>query len=168
MIAFTVYGTPIQKGSARAFYVKQIARAVVTSDTRRGLKAWERSIRDAAQGHAGTLLLDAVDVWLDFYLPRPKSLPKKVVHNIKKPDVDKLARAALDALTGVLWKDDSQVVSLIVSKQYQRAPDETPRLEVRVEASALALTYGEVQRMWRSVFGSKDEQHDERPSLADA
>lgn len=35
-----------------------------------------------------------------------------------KPDVDKLCRAVLDALTGILYHDDAQVVSLSASKRY--------------------------------------------------
>jgi len=35
-----------------------------------------------------------------------------------KPDVDKLCRAVLDALTGILYHDDAQVISLNASKRY--------------------------------------------------
>jgi Holliday junction resolvase RusA-like endonuclease len=133
VIAFTVYGTAIQKGSARAFYIEKLKRAVVTSDTRRGLKEWENIVRHVAQGHAGRLLLLAVSVSLDFYLPRPVSLPKKVTRCTKKPDIDKLARSVLDALTGVIWKDDSQVVQMIVFKRYQRSADDAPHLDVTIE-----------------------------------
>jgi Holliday junction resolvase RusA-like endonuclease len=35
-----------------------------------------------------------------------------------KPDLDKLARAVLDALTGVYYLDDAQVVSLDLQKAY--------------------------------------------------
>jgi Holliday junction resolvase RusA-like endonuclease len=35
-----------------------------------------------------------------------------------RPDIDKLARAVLDALTGVLWTDDGQVCSLELEKHY--------------------------------------------------
>lgn len=36
----------------------------------------------------------------------------------RRPDIDKLARAVLDALTGRVWYDDGQVVQLLVSKSY--------------------------------------------------
>lgn len=35
-----------------------------------------------------------------------------------RPDVDKLARAVLDALTGIAFADDSQVVELVATKRY--------------------------------------------------
>jgi len=40
------------------------------------------------------------------------------VHPVVKPDVDKLARALLDALTGVAYGDDAQVVEMHVCKTY--------------------------------------------------
>ena len=35
-----------------------------------------------------------------------------------KPDVDNIAKAVLDALNGVIWVDDKQVVELTVKKYY--------------------------------------------------
>lgn len=70
-----------------------------------------------------------VDVALTFYLTRPKnhygtgrnaerlkqSAPSfPAVH----PDIDKLTRAVLDALTGICFEDDRQVVGLVVAKRY--------------------------------------------------
>lgn len=132
MIQFTVYGTPIQKGSARAFYIEKLKRAVVTSDTRRGLKEWDRSIRDAAQKYAGTLMLGPVHVSLSFVMPRPKSLPKRAQHHTKKPDIDKLSRTVLDALTGIIWKDDSQVITLTARKGYTFDPSDTPCVHISI------------------------------------
>lgn len=39
-----------------------------------------------------------------------------------KPDVDNLAKAVLDAMNGVLWKDDSQVFRLVTEKVYTEEP----------------------------------------------
>jgi crossover junction endodeoxyribonuclease RusA len=44
-------------------------------------------------------------------------------------DVDNLAKLPLDALTGIAWVDDSQVVKLLVEK---RRDEDDPRTEVRV------------------------------------
>lgn len=44
-------------------------------------------------------------------------------------DVDNLAKLPLDALTGVAWEDDSQVMKLLVEK---RTDSLDPRTEVRV------------------------------------
>ena len=58
-------------------------------------------------------------VSLGFAFLRPKSVSKKKRPYVTvKPDVDKLARAVLDAMTGVVFRDDAQVVKLEVEKQY--------------------------------------------------
>ena len=49
-------------------------------------------------------------------------------HPTVKPDVDKLSRSVLDALTGIVWVDDAQVVDKTVRKRYA----ETDRMEVTI------------------------------------
>ena len=39
-----------------------------------------------------------------------------------KPDVDNLSKTILDALNGVLWRDDAQVVDLHITKRYAAEP----------------------------------------------
>ena len=39
-----------------------------------------------------------------------------------KPDLDNCAKLAADALNGIVWKDDSQIVGMSVSKRYGSAP----------------------------------------------
>lgn len=128
-VHFWAYGTPVPKGSTRAFV--RGGRAIVTSDAK-GLGAWQRTIRDAAQAHAESgYTAGPVRVVFAFRLPRPKSLPKsRPTAHTKRPDLDKLIRSGLDALTGVLWADDAQVHAVTASKAY--APLEAP---VGVEVS---------------------------------
>jgi len=47
---------------------------------------------------------------------------------IKKPDSDNLAKICLDALNGIAYPDDSQIVALTVNKYYSKEP----RVEVRL------------------------------------
>lgn len=47
----------------------------------------------------------------------------------KKPDIDNIAKAVLDALNGVAYRDDTQVVELYVRKQYS----EKPQVEICLE-----------------------------------
>lgn len=136
-IRFTVYGTAQPKGSAKAFLPKGWTRPVITSDNR-SLKAWEQTVRDRLQrvmAETPRADLDAlfdgpVLVALEFHLPRPKSLPKRVTLHTKKPDVDKLARGTVDALNGVLFHDDSQVVEVRARKVYAET---CAKVEIRVE-----------------------------------
>ena len=57
--------------------------------------------------------------WFDF----PKSMSKKkredAVHT-KRPDLDNLVKFVKDCLNGIVWKDDSQVVTLTAKKLYDR------------------------------------------------
>ena len=63
---------------------------------------------------------------LVFGMPIPKSTPKSrrqamfegIIKHTKRPDVDNLTKAVLDALNGVAWEDDSQIVRLTATKEY--------------------------------------------------
>lgn len=119
MIRFSVVGVPVTQGSAKAIIHKTTGRAVLIQENHKDLRAWRGAIRRAAEVMAGgQKAAPQTPVWVraTFLLPRPASVkrPRPAV----KPDLDKLARAGLDALSGVLFEDDGQVVSLTVSKQY--------------------------------------------------
>lgn len=80
--------------------------------------------------HDGPVRVDAFCVFL-----RPKSGPgRKRPHHTVKPDIDNIAKAILDCCTGLLWKDDVQVVALNVEKAY----GDRERIELAVSE------YGEV------------------------
>ena len=132
MLTFTVYGAPVTKGSTRAFVPKGWTRPIITSATK-GLKAWESKIANVAMGHVnGTLITGPVVVTIAFHLPRPQSLKKGSVLHIKRPDCDKLIRGATDALIGIVYKDDAQIVSLTATKAYVKTQDEAPRAEFMI------------------------------------
>jgi crossover junction endodeoxyribonuclease RusA len=78
-----------------------------------------------------------VRLTIAFYLPRPKKHHKRgvFVPHCVKPDLDRLVRAILDALTGVVYHDDNQVTELVTAKYYAGV-DEPARVQVRVEPSA--------------------------------
>jgi crossover junction endodeoxyribonuclease RusA len=76
---------------------------------------------------------------LKFCMPRPASAPKtKTPPAIKRPDADKLARAVLDAMTNVVFGDDSQVVDLCITKRIA-GPDEFPGVAITVFAPDWAV-----------------------------
>ncbi len=64
----------------------------------------------------------AIDLSVWFDLPRPKTLPKRVTEHTKKPDLDNLVKGVKDALKGLVWRDDSQVVRITAVKQYGHEP----------------------------------------------
>lgn len=103
------------------------------------VKPWRESIRGTLLGlphqqRALWPMKGAVCVWLDFIMRRPVSTPKRrTPPAIKKPDVDKLARAVLDAVGSAgTWGDDAQVVGLHCTKRLAQI-DETPGLNITIE-----------------------------------
>ncbi len=86
---------------------------------------------------AGELLAGAVVVDLVFMLERPQKIRSSVVSHTSRPDVDKLARCVLDALTGVVYADDGQVVAMRLSKQYASI-DGAPGVAITISEAAVA------------------------------
>lgn len=75
-----------------------------------------------------------VAVRIDSFRPLPKSRPKRVNSepDAFKPDADNIAKAVLDALNGIAYEDDAQVVDLRVVK-HERERGATERLRIRIE-----------------------------------
>jgi Holliday junction resolvase RusA-like endonuclease len=91
---------------------------VITSANPRA-RGWQQLVAEQAQTVAQDGLFQGpVVLTVTFHLPRPQSLPKRQVHHTKKPDLDKLVRNTKDALKGVLYGDDAQVVDLHARKTY--------------------------------------------------
>ena len=138
-------------------------RAILTS-TSKGLKPWRELIAyqaaayitECKDGDPSCLVgflpkPEAVEVEIRFTFIRPKSHLKKSgeltksapLFKITYPDIDKLARAVLDALTGVFYEDDSQVVHLVVHKDYAD-PGIGPGVEISV------ARYDSTKRLYKS------------------
>lgn len=140
MVSFTVSGTPIPQGSMRAFLPKGHTRPIITADNKK-TKPWRQEIAqmaDLAMHEVGEKLIlrpNGVRVEAQFYFAKPKSTHKSVTHKTTQPDVDKLSRSLLDALTGICFEDDSQVTQLWVNKHFSYQP----RAEIRVTLLAGVL-----------------------------
>lgn len=76
------------------------------------------------------LIEDPIFLRLTFRMPIPKSTTKSKmrkilngeIYHVKRPDIDNLAKAALDALNDTIIKDDSQIYSLHTNKIYSTHP----------------------------------------------
>lgn len=72
----------------------------------------------------------ALELQVTFTMATPTSMPawKRALAfvlrfwPIGRPDLDNLVKLTKDALNGVLWVDDAQVVRLIAEKRYGEAP----------------------------------------------
>jgi crossover junction endodeoxyribonuclease RusA len=120
---FTVYCHPEPQGSSKAFIIAGKAR--ITSNNGK-LKPYRQTVTCSVLDELNRQRIDTPvapkhePVWLGlrFIFQRPPSAPKRRRLPAVKPDLDKLVRATLDALTGVLYLDDAQVCRLSVAKEY--------------------------------------------------
>lgn len=124
VLSFTVWGEPKPQGSKKAFVVK--GRAVMIDDNKPALKAWRDAVANAARAALSVAEIDdpaegALAVAIEFVFARPKSVKRALPY--VAPDIDKLARSVLDALTTAsVWKDDGQVTTISARKIYGPAP----------------------------------------------
>lgn len=131
----------------------------MTEQNRDRLKPWRACVADTAvaEGWPGlglAALDEAVQVRITFYFLRPASHygtgrnagvlkdSAPLYPETTGDDLDKLARAALDALTGIVWKDDKRVVTLPIRRRYGGQE----RMEIAVTRYR-ARTVGDLRRL---------------------
>lgn len=107
---FFVTGRPIPQGSLK--FINGHAIHVRAQD----LALWRADIANTARTAKVDMAKEGVEVHLTFVMLKPKSVNRLEPHI--RPDIDKLARAVLDGLTGVAYEDDQQVVKLTAVKEY--------------------------------------------------
>ena len=77
------------------------------------------------------LINDPLSLTITFYLAKPKSKPKYKIWPDVRPDLDNYIKAVKDALKGVVYKDDAQVVALTAIKRY--AINTSPRTRIIIK-----------------------------------
>lgn len=125
----TIPGKP--KGKDRPRFWQ--GHAVTSASTR----AYERLVKSIYKKETSTTFHGAVAVSIKAYYQIPKSTPKAARMMMLegdrlpcvKPDIDNIPKTILDALNGVAYDDDKQVVHLTVSKRYA----EEARVDVEVK-----------------------------------
>lgn len=87
------------------------------------LSPWVTAVQQEALYHKprGQGLDGAFEAEFLFHLQRPAKSKHGDIP-LGPPDVDKLARGVDDALTGMLWRDDAQVVRLVAEKRWSDKP----------------------------------------------
>lgn len=128
-ISFFCAGKPEPGGSKRAFVPKGWKRAIVT-DANSKAKGWKEIVRiEAHRAYQGQPLIGPLQLDITFTVLRPKNHygTGKNADKVKdsapafptsKPDATKLTRSTEDALTGILWIDDAQIVCQHITKAY--------------------------------------------------
>lgn len=113
-----IEGAPVAQGRPRFTTRGGYARAYDPPKSKEWKEEVARQIKLSLPSPYPLFKEGPLVVNLDFYMPKPKSLPKKVIDHVKKPDLDNLGKAIKDAMNGLVYKDDSQVVHLIIRKMY--------------------------------------------------
>lgn len=124
IVTFKVDGDPV--GKQRARYAKRgnFVQAYTPEKTR----TYESLIKESAKQAMGSSepLETPVTLYLYIRVPIPKSVTKKrleAINNgsekpIKKPDASNILKSVEDGMNGVVYKDDSQIVNIHVTKVY--------------------------------------------------
>jgi crossover junction endodeoxyribonuclease RusA len=139
--SFTVWGTAAPQGSKR-----HVGNGVMLESSDR-VRPWRQDVRFAAieERPSDWDMATPMRLELVFWFPRPAShygtkngisylkanAPVEPV-SARLGDIDKLSRAVLDALTGVAYLDDRQVVELEARKAYLMGPDAAPYAHIAI------------------------------------
>lgn len=131
-VTIKVLGIPAPKGSKEAMVVpgKNGGRPRAVTYEGKKSRSWEALVRDAVLATIGersapVFIEQPIRVALLFRLPRPaghwgkrglRASAPQFPH--RKPDIDKLVRSTLDALTGSVFDDDARVVHVTADKVY--------------------------------------------------
>lgn len=129
-IRFTVFTHCEPQGSSRAFVNKKSGRAIVTSANPK-MKPYRHTVTQIAcesLAKANEIQPWAakhvpVSIGFRFYVEKPSSVAKKRTEPVVKPDLDKLIRSTTDALTGVLYHDDAQIVEYFEVRKFYGTPE---------------------------------------------
>jgi Holliday junction resolvase RusA-like endonuclease len=139
MISFIVPGNPQGKARARIFFNAKINKTCAMTPEK--TVNYENLIKLCCRG---TQIEGPLEMIIEAYYPIPKSASKKDhlamlegrIRPTKKPDADNVVKVIADALNGIAYKDDTQIVDLRIRKWYA----DVTRVEVqinRVEAKTL-------------------------------
>lgn len=158
-VSINVLGTPAPKGSSRAILIRGRAVNVPggSNANRTKLKGWDASVRERALEVIGVrdspvFVGRLLCVELQFRLQRPSGhwktdgmrlKPSAPVAPGTKPDIDKLARATLDSLTGLAFDDDSRIVRLIASKVYAGPGQEGAYIAIHEYTHDVVVTFSQ-------------------------
>lgn len=120
-VIFSVYGEVVPKGRPRFTRQGRTYTPKKTHD-------YESEISMIAKSAMGCSepLETPVAVYIYINMPVPQSYSKKrseaclsgFEKPTKKPDIDNAIKSILDGMNGIVYKDDSQIVSLHATKRY--------------------------------------------------
>ena len=131
IIRFFISGIPKAMSVGKGIRVPNKGGGFRQFQTRRSTE-WAVLVGELGRAHAPARPSEVgVALTLCFYVPRPTTAARRVKLPLKRPDVDNLVHKLTDSWNGVFWRDDSQVVDLVVRKRF--ASDGRTGVEVLIE-----------------------------------
>lgn len=115
--------TPVAKGRPRFLGKGKVYTPQETLVAERSIKIL---VKNEMSKQQIALTEDMVCLKMIFYYALPRKLSERdrlladmdMLYKATRPDIDNLAKLVCDALNGILYKDDNQVVKLICEKKY--------------------------------------------------
>lgn len=129
MFIFTVPGIPVAKGRPRV--TKYVTYTPQKTKDYENLVRWSCKSKYKDKPLNGPIRVDII-----FYMLIPKGTSKKRtkakikgdILPTKRPDWDNMAKAITDALNGIAYNDDNQIVETHIYKYFS----DNPRAEVKI------------------------------------
>ena len=138
MIHFKIEGRAQPQGRPRAVRMGKGVRMYDPPKSKAYKQMVAAKVRSYMKINGIQTITEPLAVHLNFYFTPPKSYTKKKLklieegklHYTKLPDADNLAKSVLDSCNKILFKDDSQIVELNITKQYGKEDCVEVHLEV--------------------------------------
>ena len=139
---FYVHGIPKPAGSKTGFALRKggaFTGRVAIVDACKGSRDWKTTVTQMVSDRLSKIskgrfpTMKPVSLSLTFFMQRPKAhlhgaskdfevRANAPTHHSTRPDTLKHARAVEDALTGILYHDDAQIVTELIQKRYLNTP----------------------------------------------
>lgn len=136
-IAFFVPGRPSPQGSKEYKGKNRAGKAILVESSKR-VKPWREQIAWHARQQNPEMLAGPVAMRLEFVMVRPQRLPKSKPTppaTQRTGDIEKLARAVNDALSGICFRDDAQVIDMHLRKRIAE-PEEPSGVHITIQETA--------------------------------
>lgn len=126
-MTFTIPGEPCGKARPRVVRIGGITRTYTPEKT----ASYENLVKLEFQRQCGASFIEGpVDIKIVAYFGIPASASKKkadamlagLISPTKKPDCDNVVKIICDALNGIAYKDDVQIVHASIKKKYAVVP----------------------------------------------
>lgn len=135
---FSIPGAPIPKGRARSRIVAKGGASFARHYTPAKTRVAEATLAARVMQFCPPWPLSGpIELSVEFMLPIPPSWSKRKrsaalhgeLQHTSRPDLDNLLKLLKDALNGLFWIDDRQIVSVAAAKSYAEVPCTAVRIE---------------------------------------